>query len=95
METELRPAHGDDFGSRLDPEPEPRHEFHENETVFLQHQPQPQQFHMMAPLPIQQQSSFKGFFEDDDRMRYIIPIAAFILGFIIARNMNPIIIKST
>lgn len=100
METELRAAHEGDFGARIEPEPDPgpehHHGFHndnDSSPVFFQ-QPPPQ-YHMMAPPPPQFQSSSKGLFEDEDKMKYIIPIVAFILGFFLSRTMNPIIIRSS
>ena len=101
METELRPAHDGNFGASIDPEPEQRQvDYHEDDSspVFFQQQQQHPQYHM-APPPQHQQlqsqpSSSRGFFEDDDKMKYIIPIVAFIIGFFLSRTMNPIIIRS-
>ena len=95
METELRPAHEGEFGSRIEPEREPVAGFAEDDSspVYFQHQPQPQ-YHMVQQ-PLQPQSSSRGLFEDDDRMKYIIPLVAFIIGFFMAKTMNPIIIRST
>ena len=97
METELRPAHEVDFGARIDPEPE--QEFHPDDSSPIYYQPHPQQqqqqpVHMFHP-PIQSQSSSKNLFEDDDKMKYIIPFIAFIIGFFMAKTMQPIIIRPT
>ena len=94
METELRPAHDTEFGTRLDPEPD--YQPDDSSPVFFQQPVQPQYHMSQHQQPyIQPQSSAKGLFEDDDKMKYIIPIIAFIFGFFMAKTLNPIIIRST
>ena len=96
METELRPAHDGDFGARIEPDPEyqQHHPDDDSSPVYFQ-QPPPQQYHMAPPQQLQSQSSSRGLFEDDDKMKYIIPLVAFIIGFFMAKTLNPIIIRST
>lgn len=94
METELRPAHDGDFGARIEPEPE-YHQHHEEDSSPVYFQQPPPQYHMAPPQPLQPQSSSRGLFEDDDKMKYIIPLVAFIIGFFMAKTLNPIIIRST
>ena len=97
METELRAAHESNFGTRLDPEPEPEPDpgpeyHHDSSPIYFNHPPQQPQIH--APM-FQPQSQPRGLFDDDDKLKYIIPVLAFIFGFFMARTLNPIIIRST
>ena len=95
METELRPAHDGDFGARIEPEPEYHQQQHEDDSSPVYFQQPPPQYHMAPPQQLQSQSSSRGLFEDDDKMKYIIPLVAFIIGFFMAKTLNPIIIRST
>ena len=95
METELRPAHDGDFGARIEPEPEYHQQQHEDDSSPVYFQQPPPQYHMSPPQQLQPQSSSRGLFEDDDKMKYIIPLVAFIIGFFMAKTLNPIIIRST
>lgn len=95
MESELRAAHEGEFGSRIEQDSEPieyNHMSHQDSSpiFFQQQQPPPTPVQMFQP-----QSSPRGLFEDEDKMKYIIPIIAFIIGFFMAKTMNPIIIRST
>lgn len=98
METELRAAHEGEFGARIDQDSEPS-EYNHHQGHHLGHQDSsPIFFQQPPPTPVQMfqpQSSSRGLFEDEDKMKYIIPIIAFIIGFFMAKTMNPIIIRST